>query len=64
MTGVVGLLVALTVALFPWALWALLRSVWYRVRERQVLRLKYGDLEMFRARLEEWGLKPPPEGKK
>lgn len=59
MRGVVALAVALAVALFPWVLWALLRSVWYRIRERQVLQSKYGDLEMFRARLREWGLKPP-----
>lgn len=59
MRSAVGILVVLGVMLVPWALWALLRSIWYRMRERRVLRLKYGDLKMFGARLEEWGLKPP-----
>ena len=40
----------------PWVLWYLLREIWMRRREREVLREKYGDLEMFSDRLKEWRL--------
>lgn len=58
MRALAGLLVLFTFTFLPWMLWAALRTIWYRMRERQVLRAKYGDLKMFQERMEEWKLKP------
>lgn len=51
-----GLALILFVTFLPWGLWLFLRSLWLRRREREVLRAKYGDLEMFSKRLKEWGV--------
>ena len=52
-------LVAALVGLFA----AVSRWVWLSRRERRMLAIKYGDLEMFSRRLEEWGV-PRSKGPK
>jgi len=51
-----ALLSIIFIASLPWIMWSALRSAWLRWKERQVLADKYGDLQMFSKRLEEWGV--------
>jgi len=52
--AVVAILSIFAATALPIVLWALLRRAWLARQEREVLRMKYGDLEMFADRLREW----------
>lgn len=51
-----ALMAALLFAALSWLAWVGLKRAWLGWRERRVLAAKYGDLEMFSRRLEEWGV--------
>lgn len=51
-----GIGVIISITILPWVLWTVLRRAWLSRRERKVLATKYGDLEMFRDRMQEWNV--------